>query len=581
MLKKQLNRVFIIVLLIPVIAIGSYLLYNNYNMLYGHHEEMLISDNLRIRSIIFEVTTSITNIAEIIGENDDLMQLISKSYENEVEARNQMKQVTVLSEYFSRHTEIGRITLYTDNASLISTDHITVVDTDDPWYNHHVNRPGYYWQVTEEMNSMNVPLVELQLMYAINVPRSQWDAVLIISIDINYLKNRMDNNQLDVDITVNNDPVFFSTWGNTGNSLTFHDYSNKKFFKFSGISSLYNWRGLMEVSTIKPVKSDDSIYVFSSDHHALDRIRRIQLWTLLIVCLSILIPSWIIINFTRQLTNRVDTLRREMHRVTDGDYNIMETFKGNDELVDLFRDLKVMIRSIEERDNAIFDARIKEQELINHQQKMEMEILSSKINPHFLYNTLETIRMKAFSMDDMDVANAVKQLGKYMRYNLESTGEATTLTNELDYIQIYLEIQKLRFANRINHCIHLDSTLNPDNIMILPLMIQPIVENAFIHGHRETLENGTISIMVRDEDDVVSISVKDNGCGMDKNTLEGLLAKLTHIDHHATSSFGLYNIHQRLKLYYGDDYGLTIVSTLDEGTSITFNIPHRKEEQSC
>ena len=119
-----------------------------------------------------------------------------------------------------------------------------------------------------------------------------------------------------------------------------------------------------------------------------------------------------------------------MHRVTDGDYNIIDTFKGNDELADLFYDLKVMIHAIKSRDQKIYEISLEEQRLLTHQGAMEFQLLSSKINPHFLYNTLETIRMKAFNSGNREVSNAVYLLGKYMRYNLESSSETKSLAEE-------------------------------------------------------------------------------------------------------------------------------------------------------
>jgi len=579
MLKKQLYKVYILALLIPLLVIGTYLLYNNYTMLYEHHEEMLRSDNIRVRSIIFELTTSITNISDSISESDDVEELLRSRYSSHELAFEAIEEISVLKDFFNRQTEISSIVLLTNHPDLFSYDQIKVVEEDNEWYKEQMKTPGYHWSVVTKTNNLDVEYMELQLAHPINVIKSEYDGLLLITVSSNYLKNRIDNNTLDADLIVDNYPIFYSTWGNIGENIEFKEYSNKEFFDYSGIESYTEGSGLTEVSTIKPIKSEDSIYVFSTDLQAVSRIKTIQYWTILIVAISIAIPTLVILNYTKQLTNRVDTLRLEMHRVTGGDYNIIESFKGNDELVDLFQDLKMMIKSIKKRDQEIFNARLKEQELISHQKMMEMEILSSKINPHFLYNTLETIRMRAFSTDDLEVARAVKLLGQYMRYNLESTGEATTLANELRFIGLYLDIQALRFHTRIVSKVIIEEGIDTNEIHILPLLIQPIVENAFIHAHRETTEGGLINIELERYEEDIRIAIHDNGTGMDEVTKDRVTKKINRLEAE-NGSIGLQNINKRLKLYYGQAYGLHLSTINGRGSTISFRVPiNQKSDQ--
>lgn len=574
MLKRQLYSVYIFALFMPILIVGSILIYNNYSMLYAHHEDMLRSDNIRVRSVMFEATTSVINISESIANDDDLKNLVSKDYINDLMSRKALEDFTLISDVYNRYTEISEIKIYTDNLSLISYDHVQVVDDENrAWFNKKISKPGYYWSTYEGVNLFGVKFEELRLLHAITLPNSPYDVLLDISISDNYLKNRIDNNRLDVDIAVNKDPAFFSTWGKSGLVIEHPLYSSQDFYNFSGISNYMGDRSLIEVSTIQPLKTEDSIYIFSRDPHAISEINRIIRLMILIIIISLVLPLFIIVKYTNQLTNRVDTLRNEMHRVTGGDYNIIENFKGHDELVDLFKDLQLMIQSIEERDQAIFEAQIKEQQLFSHQQKTKLELLSSKINPHFLYNTLETIRMKAFNSDNLEVAKAVKLLGRYMRYNLESTGELTTLASEIDYIKVYLNIQRLRFSDRISSEVHNNDNIDLENVKILPLLIQPIIENAFKHGHEETLEGGYIDVYIIDQEEYVLIRVCDNGVGIDDEKRLQLISKLSIPNLADKTSFGLYNIHHRLKLFYGEEFGLIIKSKKDLGTEIEFEIP--------
>jgi len=580
MLKRQLYIIYFLSLFLPICVIGSFLLYNNYSMLYEHHQDMLISDNLRIRSIVFEATTSLTNVCDTVAEDTDFHALLEHNYKTSSEAREALNDFTLLDDIYTRQTEISAMTLYTNNTTLQNYGHFEVItDENKEWFYDTLLEPGYHWSTLSGINKFGVSYQELQLISPIIIQNSRYDAVLVISISNNYLKNRIDNNDLTVDVTVNHDPIFFSTWGNADSVIDFMDYHYQDFFRYSGVETYMGTSSLLEVSTIQPIKSDDSIYIFSRDPLAVQKIRNLQYIAALIICLSIIVPGYNIIRYTKQLTNRVETLRTEMHRVTGGDYNIIENFKGNDELVDLFKDLQTMIHSIKERDKTIFDSKMNEQKLIHHQKEIELELLSSKINPHFLYNTLETIRMKAFSSDDLEVAQAVKLLGKYMRYSLESTGDVTTLESELEYIHTYMSIQSLRFSDRITFTMEVDESINQQKILILPLLIQPIVENALIHGHEQTTENGLILIRCKDNSDYIHIEVIDNGTGIDKKKLKKIKDHVLNGSKARKTSFGLYNIQQRLLLFYGEGSLLHIESAPGKGTKIGFDIPKRLRKE--
>ena len=150
--------------------------------------------------------------------------------------------------------------------------------------------------------------------------------------------------------------------------------------------------------------------------------------------------------------------------------------------------MQVMVQKIKEKDAKMYQALLKEQQLLNEQQVMEMKMLAGQINPHFLYNTLESIRMKSLTSGNREVANAIKLLGKSMRYVLENTGTSlVTLKKELDYVETYLQIQKIRFGDRVNYRIEVIGMLDLEKYLILPLLLQPVVENAIVHGDRKSV----------------------------------------------------------------------------------------------
>ena len=141
-------------------------------------------------------------------------------------------------------------------------------------------------------------------------------------------------------------------------------------------------------------------------------------------------------------------------------------------------------------------------------------------------------------------------------------------------MEIYLIIQKLRFSERVNYEIHVDENLNPENLEILPLFLQPLVENAISHGLEEVERYGLINIHVSSKDDeYLLIDVEDNGLGMDEATLTALKRKLAMPGMHYTSSIGLYNIAQRIRLFYGEKYSMQVESKEGVGTKVSLILP--------
>ncbi len=202
-------------------------------------------------------------------------------------------------------------------------------------------------------------------------------------------------------------------------------------------------------------------------------------------------------------------------------------------------------------------------------------MLSSQINPHFLYNTLETIRMKALTAGDTEVANATRLLGKSMRYVLENTGTRdTTLQKELEHLTVYLQIQQLRFGDRVNYEIRVQEGLNTDEFKMLGLLLQPVAENAIVHGLEAREAGGMVLVDVKADEERLIIDIADNGGGIGEEELAELKDRLNSYEsEERTNSIGLYNVNRRIKLSYGSDYGVTIASVKEKGTSVSIIIP--------
>lgn len=215
-----------------------------------------------------------------------------------------------------------------------------------------------------------------------------------------------------------------------------------------------------------------------------------------------------------------------------------------------------------------------DQQLAVHQSEIRFKMLSNQINPHFLFNTLETIRMKALSSGDKEVSTMLKIVASLLRYNLSVKGKEVPLVDDLNAVQNYLTIQHMRFGERISYDI--ETMCNIENLTILPLLIQPIVENSFSHGLENKVSGGFIYIMINSEivngKNCIIIKIKDNGCGINTDDLQVIRTKLSNPKQDDNTSIGIYNVNSRIHMFYGKGSGLSIESDFGQGTTVTLRL---------
>ena len=563
---------------LPLIVIGIFLIAYMNNLLLDHYNNQVQADNTRVKSIMFDVTTNISTISDAIFEDKALQTVLSERYATGQDAAKNCSNYTKLTDYTHKNTSISSIELYTVNPTIHDYACFRAVSqeiSETSWYRQASSQSSTLWKSLSRIDSRDNTSQELCLIRRIPIISTGESAVLVIRISNNYLKNRIQSGTLFNIISVNRDPVFYSTErGLPGNDLSVAvDYTQNQ-YKYLGFLDYNGKESIASVSTLLPFASRDKIYVSTIDKSAVGDSRSIVITCIIIVLLASVFPFLIIIIFNNRFSSRIETLRGEMKKASSGDYHIIDNFKGDDELSEVFTSLKVVIENIQEKDASMYEARIQEQVLKNQQQKMEFKMLASQINPHFLYNTLETIRMKAFTAGNKDVANAILLLGKSMHYVLENTGTASTsLKKEFDYIATYLSIQKLRFNDRINYTLIVPEDLDLNEYQILPLLLQPLVENAILHGLDDKETDGRIVIEVsRKDDDLLLINISDNGRGMDEAELDAL-EKGLQVEKTSSLNIGLYNINRRIKLFYGSAYGMKIESQPDKGTHVSLTLP--------
>ena len=581
--QHQLQVIFFIAIFIPVLLLGNYLLYNSRTLLADHYREQAHSDNLRVKSLLLDLTSNVYNKSRQLADDKELVSLLSTDFEDSRKGQLAAESYEDFKYTLSEDASLQEISVYTYNTTIPDTEYIHPVTNtvqQESWYRQASDSATPFWTVESQTDRFNRTTPLLTLHTRIFLPQKSSFAILNISVSNNHIKNRIENSSLKTVVWLNQSSQFYQSGSRTITTLP-QAYEPGPSGYYLGALKFNDQTVIGCISALPTSYSEDIFYIASLDYDAYPYMNRISLIHIALILLILIPTSAFVLIYSRYFSKRVVTLRETMHDVSLGNYEITDSFSGNDEISEAFKDLNVMVQDIRDMEASAYKAELRTQELANQQQQMEFKMLSSQINPHFLYNTLETIRMRALKAGNREVANAIKLLGKSMRYVLSNTTTGfTTLEKELDYIDTYLAIQKLRFHDRVNYTLKTAPNLDVSQFQIMPLLLQPIVENAVLHGLEEVEENGKIIIHISLCQETLYIKVFDNGCGMTPEEIEKMKQNIYNHPKESSRSIGLYNINQRIRLCYGSDYGFKIRSKKDCGTLITMMIPaqrYRKE----
>lgn len=295
-------------------------------------------------------------------------------------------------------------------------------------------------------------------------------------------------------------------------------------------------------------------------------------WVILAVLAVLLVTTFVL---SKSLSKPLSDMTREMKRVERGDFDISLKVTSRDEIGLLAENFNEMSRQLKNYINQSYVAKIRQNEA-------ELTALKSQIYPHFLYNTLDVIRMSALENDDPKVATMIESLADQIRYLIAPSEDTVPLAKELDIIKKYVFLLNCRIEGKVD----LEMEVDPDLAALIPrLTLQPIVENAYVHGIRPKAGSGSILISAEKEGDVLEIDVCDNGVGMNEQELQRLKELLAGDqpgirNAYDWQSIGLKNVQDRLQIYYGPDFGLEVTSTPGVGTVVQIRMPYMTAEQA-
>ena len=291
---------------------------------------------------------------------------------------------------------------------------------------------------------------------------------------------------------------------------------------------------------------------------------------LLTVVLCLLLSFLIAVLISRSITKPIFKLRQLMKVAESGQFSINAPVRSKDEIGALSSSFNTMVAKINGLIQTVYETRILKKEA-------ELNALQAQINPHFLYNTLQTIDIIAQKEGINVICMVCRSLSRMFRYSINRGKEFVPLSAELEHVKDYVNIQKVRFRDRFEVVYDIEEELM--QCRVVKLILQPIVENALLHGIESKKGKCVITLSAKVLEEVAYISIEDTGVGMDEKQLgairESLNEEIIHaeLDGLVRKSIGMKNVNARLRLYFGEQYGIAIESALGKGTKITISIP--------
>ncbi|MBD2868051.1 sensor histidine kinase [Paenibacillus arenilitoris] len=282
-----------------------------------------------------------------------------------------------------------------------------------------------------------------------------------------------------------------------------------------------------------------------------------------ILCVGLAMMMCVFLAF--RITQPLRGLIKLMRKVERGDLMVSFPVKQWDEIGHLGKAFNTMVSKLSELGYLLYETEIREKDA-------QIAALQSKINPHFLYNTLGSISMYAEVEGNREVVKMTNHLSRLLRYSLSGRKERVSLASELEHVKGYMAIQQMRYEDRIDFSLEHDEASLA--CAVIPLIIQPIVENAINHGIDKGTGNGMIRLACRIDQGALLIVVEDDGIGMTEEQLNEIRTRLRHAkDVGGRSGNGLLNVHRRIVLHFGESYGLTLASMPYRGLKVTMALP--------
>ena len=562
---------FLVCVLIPLITTNGFIIWSLKDDMDKEQSQRIDSRADRLELEFVSDISKQLSIADYLDRNVNLQKFLKETYQDSssyYEAYVELMDNQVIQYYYTAQSAYS-IVICTDNATVTNgTYFVKKQDVENSsWYRAFQNsgRNIYLYNYYEDGKesggyiSRGRRLVLIQRM-----PYCGGDNIIMLELDYQALVDKMDLICEEVEgYLCTKDKIILSTRDKNSKEKEFWELSE------------YEEKGCSLKVPIEMYGLDMELVLTAAPSIMFDVIKKQKVSILLLYMANLIVPSLFIYILYRSLHDRVELTQKYLERMEKGTYEVIPFEKGTDEIGGMIHRYNLMALRIKELVEVVFKNKEREQNLEISRRQAELKALQSQLNPHFIFNALESIRMHSILKQETETAKILESFAVLMRKNIQWNQDFVSIEEECDNVRRYLEIQKYRFGERLEFFLYIQPECQKRTIPKFTIIT--FVENACVHGIEKSVGGGSITVAVLEDEESLLFEIMDEGRGMEPEELEHLKNLVEQADiryiQEAKKSIGIANTVVRLYQYYGDQVRIDINSTAQEGTEVCIQFP--------
>lgn len=573
------SRKWIVIYVLLIVIPASYLFYG-----YQQRSIDMLEEEIRLsmQQTIKQSALNLDSLMERMKSTSDSLSMSANLYDilrqsDHAYPVDVMRNLKALIEVAETNVDVFKVRLFLEGDGIFSRERINIFPIDDlageEWYNDVVNAQGsviwkgvyneYYIGQSHRLVFSNARMLRdpNQFNRFVGVLVVDWNEEVFRQIIESI---QLTENQMIYIVDRHNQVVWHPDIAEIGNIISSEliDILQQGFEGSSQVSTgkeqrtlLYTSLNIADWKLVAEIPKQ-AVFTQARQLNQTTSIVILMMGIVLILLLIFVVMLYVVREMNRSVQGAIHSIQRERLNVSIGSQS---TSLKQGKFNALEQSVDYLVHKVRRLMEESYLAK-------NREREAQLRALQAQINPHFLYNTLDMINWIAVERKAYDISQMITQLAKYFRLSLNKGLDRVPLGDELELIKTYLDLQQIRFSSSFSYTIDVEEQAM--TCIVPKLTLQPIVENALLHGIRK-VSDGTIHIKAKLIDDDLLLVIEDNGLGMDETVLKRLLIEpQKKIELLSSSSYGLFNVHERIKMFSGDQYGVSVTSSIGKGTSV-------------
>lgn len=572
-IKSKLLLIYALCVLVPMIVTNT-IFYLTIKQNEINEQKSSMKDVVdRVKYNLESVLENCVLVSNHLHKDSVLNEFITQKYNNQLEYYEKysfLLQNNVINYYYSSQ-RVYHVTVYTDNDTITNSNNfrkLTPEAKKTDWYkqfcNNNKNMTISIYYENDKMTTQNSSMPRtISIIRKLDNYGSKNENILKIDVDYNTIRNDILNEKMDGNLYVcNKEFILFS---NKKSNDALKQFDTLDCIEEKAVKLNSNFR-------YKAANEEWNIIVEENEVDPLSKIAEKKEILFGLTIFNLLVPTIIISLVSHSIRQRVILLNEYLGKVESEEFSTIECSYGTDEIGKLIRSYNVMVLKIKELIEVVFKRDAEKQRLELAKKQAELKALQSQVNPHFMFNTLESIRMRSLIKGEAETAGIIENLSTLLRTTINWGEDYITIVDEMRFVESYLQIQKYRFGDKLSYNFYVMEECK--TIKIPKLAILSFVENACVHGIEEVAYSAKVNVAVFNDESKLVIEISDTGIGIEEKTLNIIREKLKNPDMNAlcnSKSTGILNTFMRLRMYC-NDVTFEIDSRFKEGTEITIQI---------